>query len=172
MRSTVPRMFACFVLVLLSGCGATSDGDSGRVAVGRRAPNFSLKSLDGSTVTSRSLEGSIVVLNFWATWCAPCIKEIPDLKQFAANTDAKVIGIALDEDGLKAVKPFAARFEIDKSEIYIVLLGNQDLFRRFNGLGIPYTLVLDRSQRIVKIYRGPATRESLEEDLSLINRGA
>ena len=170
MRSIALRTLACFFVAVLSGCGSASDGDSGTVAVGSRAPNFSLKSLDGTTVTSRSLEGNIVVLNFWATWCAPCMKEIPDLKQVAANSGAKVVGIALDEDGLKAVKAFVERFEINKTENYTVLLGDQELFQRFNGLGIPYTLVLDRSQRVVKIYRGPATRESLEQDLRTINQ--
>jgi thiol-disulfide isomerase/thioredoxin len=165
-------MFACFFVALLSGCGSAGYGSPESVAVGSRVPSFSLKSLDGTTVTSRSLEGDIVVLNFWATWCAPCVKEIPDLKQVAASSGAKVVGIALDEDGLKPVKAFVERFGINQTENYTVLLGNQELFQQFNGLGIPYTLVLDRSQRIVKIYRGPATRESLEQDLRLINQGA
>jgi len=162
---------ACFVAVF-SGCGGWSNSGAGTVAVGSRAPNFALKSLDGTTVTSRSLEGNIVVLNFWATWCGPCMREIPDLKQVAASSGAKVIGIALDEEGLKTVKPFAERFEISKAENYTVLLGDQTLFRQFNGFGIPYTLVLDRTQRIVKVYRGPATKESLEQDLRMINQGA
>lgn len=119
-------------------------------------------------MTNSSLEGDIVVLNFWATWCAPCLKEIPDLNEVAANSKAKVVGIALDEDGMKAVKPFVDRFRIN----YTVLLGDQDLFQRFNGFGIPYTLVLDRSQRVVKIYRGPTTRELLEQDLKAISQGA
>jgi hypothetical protein len=90
----------------------------------------------------------------------------------AASSGAKVIGIALDEDGLRAVKPFVERYEINKTENYTILLGDQSLFQRFNGYGIPYTLVLDRSQRVVKIYRGPMTRESIEQDLKAINQGA
>jgi thiol-disulfide isomerase/thioredoxin len=171
MRTPVLPLFAYLFVTVMSGCGGTSGADSGIVAIGSRAPDFSLKSLDGSTVTNRSLEGNIVVVNFWATWCAPCIKEIPDLKQVAASSGAKVVGIALDEDGLRAVKSFVERFEINKTENYTVLLGNQELFQRFKGLGIPYTLVLDRSQRIVNIYRGPATKESLEKDLKTINQG-
>ena len=172
MRSITLRMSACFFVALMSGCGGASDESSGPVVVGGRVPSFSLKSLDGTTVTSRSLEGNIVVLNFWATWCAPCVKEIPELKQVAASSGTKVVGIALDEDGLKAVKPFVERFGINDAENYTVLLGDQELFQRFKGLGIPYTLVLDRSQRIVKIYRGPATKESLEKDFRMIDQGA
>src|SRR5262249_7001775 len=121
-----------------------------------------------ATVTNSTLEGDIVVLNFWATWCGPCVKEIPELNEVAGGSKAKVVGIALDEDGIKTVKPFVDRFNIK----YTVLLGDQDLFQRFNGFGIPYTLVLDRSQRVVKIYRGPTTREALEQDLKAISRGA
>jgi hypothetical protein len=53
---------------------------------------------------------------------------------------------------------------------YTVLLGDEEVFQRFNGVGIPYTLVLDRAQRIVKIYRGPVNRGELEKDLASINR--
>jgi thiol-disulfide isomerase/thioredoxin len=172
MRATVTKAFACFLLALFSGCGSASGGGSGTVAIGSKTPTFSLKSLDGTTVTNRSLEGNIVVLNFWATWCAPCVKEIPDLRQIAASSAAKVVGIALDEGGLKTVKPFVQKFEINMTENYTILLGDQEVFQRFNGLGIPYTLVLDRSQRVVKIYRGPTTKDSLEQDLRTINQGS
>lgn len=159
-------LFLCeMVLVTMAGCGAGSNPEN--VVVGNQAPDFALTSLDGTTLDSKSLKGNVVVVNFWATWCQPCMSEIPELKEFAASSPAKVVGIALDEDGLKAVKPFVESHRIN----YTVLLGDQDIFQQFNGLGIPYTLVLDRSQRIVKIYRGPATKASLEEDLKVIARG-
>jgi len=153
------------MLVTMGGCGASSSPED--VVVGNRAPDFTLTSVDGTTVKSNSLKGNVVVLNFWATWCQPCMGEIPELKEFAANSKARVVSIALDEDGLKAVKPFVENHQIN----YTVLLGDQHTFEQFNGLGIPYTLVLDRSQRIVKIYRGPASRASLEEDLKMIDLG-
>ena len=167
MRLRVRVILVCSVVAMSLGCSAV-DQSSGSIVTGARVPGFALKSLDGATVTNNTLEGEIVVLNFWATWCAPCVKEIPDLKEVAASSKAKVVGIALDEDGEKAVKPFVDRFSIN----YTVLLGDQDLFQRFNGFGIPYTLVLDRSQRVVKIYRGPTTRELLEQDVKEIGQGA
>lgn len=169
MKLSTPKMFCgVFVLVLLlSGCGA-SDPDPASVVVGSQAPSFSLTSLDGTTVKGSDLKGSVVVLNFWATWCQPCMGEIPELKQFAASSKAKVVGIALDPDGLKTIKPFVASNEIN----YTVLVGDEEVFQRFNGLGIPYTLVLDSSQRIVKIYRGPTTRDALEQDLKAISLDA
>ncbi len=167
MKLSIPRMFCClFILVLfLSGCG-TSDRDPASVVVGSQAPSFSLTSLDGTTVKSSTLKGSIVVLNFWATWCQPCMGEIPELKQVAASSKAKVIGIALDSDGVKTIKPFVASNNIN----YTVLVGDEEVFQRFNGLGIPYTLVLDSAQRIVKIYRGPTTKAAIEQDLKSIGQ--
>jgi thiol-disulfide isomerase/thioredoxin len=160
------KFFPCVLLLAaLASCSADSSPEN--VVVGNLAPDFTLTSLDGTTVESNSLKGTVVIVNFWATWCQPCMTEIPELKEFAASSKARVVGIALDEGGLNAVQPFVENHRIN----YTVLLGDQEIFQRFNGLGIPYTLVLDRSQRIVKIYRGPATKASLEEDLRMIERG-
>ena len=165
MKASVAKMVACFFVVALffSGCG-TSEPDPANVIVGSQAPSFSLTSLDGTTVKSSTLKGSVVVLNFWATWCQPCMSEIPELKQMAAGSKVKVIGIALDQDGEKTIKSFVASNNIN----YTVLVGDEEVFQRFNGVGIPYTLLLDPSQRIVKIYRGPTTKKAIEEDLKTI----
>jgi cytochrome c biogenesis protein CcmG/thiol:disulfide interchange protein DsbE len=155
-----------FLAVLtLVGCGE-AEGPA-VVAVGSPAPRFKLKSLDGRTVESGSLKGRPVVLNFWATWCAPCQEEIPELKELAEGGAAEVVGVALDEGGADAVRDFAGRHGIN----YTVLLGDQETFMRFDGVGIPYTLLLDSSQRVVKLYRGATTREALERDLKAAGRG-
>lgn len=129
------------------------------------SPKTTCRSLDSKEVKSRSYEGNIVVLNFWATWCQNCQQEIAMLKQLAESSDVKVVGIALDEGGLKTVKPFVEKNGMN----YTVLLGNQDIFDRFKGFAIPYTVVLDREQRIINIYRGPTTKESLEQDLKKVS---
>jgi len=168
MKRSFTRMLGCLfgLTLFLCGCGA-ADPDPASVVIGSQAPSFSLTSLDGTTVKSSAFKGDVVVLNFWATWCQPCMSEIPELKQVAATTKAKVIGIALDPDGVQVIKPFVATHNIN----YTVLVGDEEVFQRFNGAGIPYTLVLDTSQRIVKIYRGPTTRAELEQDLKTISAG-
>ena len=150
--------------VVLAGCRSAQAVNPEDVTVGNTIPDFSVTSLEGKTINKDSLKGQVVVLNFWASWCTPCMAEIPELKQLAASSKAKVVGIALDENGWASVKPFVEAHQIN----YTVALGSQELFQEFNGVGIPYTLVLDPSQHIVKIYRGPTNRESLEADLKTI----
>lgn len=167
LKSWSAKMLVClFVLIQLS-CGDSNSSSPEEIKVGGHVPSFSLKSLDGTTVTNGSLEGKAVVLNFWATWCQPCMGEIPELKELAASSGAKIVSIALDQDGARTIRPFVASNNIN----YTVLVGDEEVFQRFNGLGIPYTLVLDRSQRIVHIYRGPVTKESVEQDLKKIEQG-
>src|SRR5437762_12369803 len=92
------------------------------------------------------------------------MREIPELKHIASCSKVRVISIALDTDGAKTIKPFVASNNIN----YTVLVGDEEVFQRFNSIGIPYTLLLDPSQRIVKIYRGPTTKKAIEEDLKTI----
>ncbi|MCP4657114.1 MAG: TlpA family protein disulfide reductase [bacterium] len=167
MRVSYSVLVAVGLLALLGGgCG----GVAAPLRVGQQAPEFSLPTLDGGELSSSSLlGGEPIILNFWATWCQPCLKEIPELKEMAANPEVRVVGIALDEEGVRAVKPFVEHHGLD----YTMVLGNQEVFQRFSGFSIPFTLVLDPSWKIVNIHRGPASCEELEADLALIaNRPA
>ena len=168
MRKQLAALLMCLAVVALTGCTGEPAVRPEDVVVGNTIPDFTLKSLDGRVVDKASLKGEAVVLNFWASWCTNCRAEIPELKQVAAGSKAKVIGIALDETGAETVKPFVESQGIN----YQVLLGDQETFQQFNGVAIPYTLVLDGSQRIVRIYRGHAGREELEAALKLIEGGS
>ena len=161
----LPAKLIAFVIVaaILFGCSGKIPNPED-VVEGAPSPDFSLTALDGATFRNSSLKGNVVVLNFWATWCVPCQSEMPVLKEIAANPQVKVVGIALDEGGAKVVQPYVTAHGIN----YQVLIGNQEVFEQFNGIGIPYTLVLDRKQRIVKIYRGPITREDIDKVLKSI----
>ncbi len=167
MKSVPWKVCVCLLALFFLSCSDTADPES--VIVGSPSPAFALTSLEGAKVTSTSLKGEIVVLNFWATYCQPCRAEIPELNRFAASSGAKVIGITLDPEGIPAVRQYEQEQNFKLN--YTVLLGNEEIFTRFNGVGIPYTLVLDRAQRIVSIYRHPVDRETLERDLRKINQG-
>ena len=167
MKSLPRNLCVCLFGLLLWGCGDA--GDPAEVVVGNRAPDFALKSIDGATVKSNSLKGETVVLNFWATYCQPCRTEIPELNRFAADSGVKVIGISLDQDGA-SIRQYERETNLKLN--YTVLLGDEEIFQRFNGVGIPYTLVLDPAQKIVSIYRGPVDKQTLERDLLKIRESA
>ena len=85
---------------------------AGGPRLGQPAPALALHTLDGETITVESLRGSVVILTFWATWCAPCKEELPQLSAYAAQHAAqglRVLGFCLDEpDNLAAVRKAAA----------------------------------------------------------------
>lgn len=156
-KPVLPFIFVACALLCLGACNSPDP----KIEIGNPIPEFRLPSLAGTEVTNASFEGKPVVLNFWATWCGPCVHEIPVLKEVARNSEVEVVSIALDIEGEELVRPFAERHGIG----YTVLLGDMALFERFDGFAIPYTLVLDASGNVVSIYRGLVRAKQLERDL-------
>jgi len=160
--------FEVTVLLFALALAACAPSPPPRMRVGTQLPEFSLPSLTGQHVESSSLAGKPMVLNFWATWCNPCLAEIPELVELAANDELEVVAVALDQEGEKIVAPFVEKHGMN----YTILLGNQEIFERMGGFGIPYTLLLDPSHKVVDIYRGVATRAEIEESLEKIKAAA
>ncbi|MEZ5332165.1 MAG: TlpA disulfide reductase family protein [Thermoanaerobaculia bacterium] len=161
MRRTGPPAWKCLAVVaaLAGACGAPEPYRPLRA--GDPAPVLSLPSLDGERFTLEA-DGRPVLVVFWATWCAPCLEEIPLLEELHAAGAARVVSVALDEEGEGAVAPFAA----ERGLPYPVLLGDEETFRRYDGLAIPYTVVLDGALHVVSTYRGRLDPEEIERRLA------
>lgn len=159
-QRSAPPTALLVVFLLLSACARPAPRHED-IGEGLPIPEFQLPSLDGDTVRSTDWTGQPVVLNFWATWCGPCVREIPTLKKLHRAEGVQVVSIALDEQGASVVRPFVERHQID----YPVLLGNHAVFQRFNGSAIPYTFVLDSDLQVVEIHRGLVSARRLEKDL-------
>ncbi len=111
-------------------------------------PAWSLKDLNGEPVGSEQLKGKVVVLDFWATWCPPCIKEIPgytELAQKYGPDGLVIVGVSLDQAGPDAVKTFRERFKVN----YPLAMGDETIVAAFGGIeAIPTTFLIDREGRI------------------------
>lgn len=103
------------------------------------------------------------MVTFWATWCRPCLKDIPELNALVRDDGIAVVAIALDADGWTAVEPFLA----DHPFAPTVVLGDEKLFRRFDGFAIPYTLVVDAEGLVQGVFRGTVTRDEVLRGLGL-----
>jgi thiol-disulfide isomerase/thioredoxin len=133
-----------------------------------RLPDFSLKDLSGKPISVESWSGKSLVINFWATWCAPCRREIPLLKTLArdwADRDLAIVGIAVDYPD--KVRAFAAQFKID----YPVLIGEQDALDVAAKFGmtspaLPFTVFTDRRGEVVALFVGELHRPQADFILS------
>lgn len=117
----------------------------------------------GGPVTLSRFIGKAVVLNFWATWCAPCIKEMPSLdalQKAGAGKGIEVVAISEDRTGVDVVKPYMKRQEIKNLKIYIDK-GNA-LANALGVKGLPTTLVIDKNGREIGRIEGIAEWDSVE----------
>lgn len=127
---------------------------------GPMAPEFSLESLGGETLTLEDFRGQTLVIDFWATWCAPCLAQIPILNRFWSEQGetVAVLGVSVDADGRDAVEGFLERTPIE----YPVLFGDEALARSYGAPGFPALAVVDASGRIDSLHVGLITPTDLE----------
>ncbi|HUP92515.1 MAG TPA: TlpA disulfide reductase family protein [Solimonas sp.] len=133
------------------------------VQAGEPAPAFSLKDLAGQTRTLAEFRGKLVLVNFWASWCAPCVAELPLLVEAQARFAARglqVIGPALDEPA--GVQPFVGRFGINYP-VMADFSGAEALARELgNSQGaLPYSVLISRDGRVLEVILGGLKREEL-----------
>jgi peroxiredoxin len=131
----------------------------------QKAPNFSLKSADGKTYQLSQLKGKVVIVNFWATWCGPCRREIPDFieayKKYKSQ-GLEIIGVSVDEDGWSKVKPFVTENKINYP---VVLMDKKVVSDYGNFNAIPTTFVVDKNGDIVDTHTGVMTMSQLESKI-------
>jgi peroxiredoxin len=129
------------------------------------AAPWELKDVNGNTVKSSDFKGKVVVLNFWATWCPPCLAEIPDfmkLQDAYSKQGVTFVGISVDQGGPKVVADFVTRKKLN----YPIVLGNLDVAEKYNATdGIPDTFVIDRKGNITATFQGKADATELEKDI-------
>lgn len=172
-----------FSLLLLFGCNknasdinkeqknnSATNTNAGNNATGNsasasnKAPDFTLVGPAGKKVSLSDYKGKVVIVDFWATWCPPCRKGIPDLVDLQTEFGSKIaiIGISLDTDTKDQVASFAKNFNIN----YTVLFATPDVVESYGNVeAIPTSFIIDKNGNIVNQYVGLTPKETYESEI-------
>ncbi len=124
----------------------------------QKAPAFSLRSINGKNVSLSDFKGKIVIVDFWATWCPPCRKSIPDLIELQKKYKNKiaVIGISVDMDTKAEVAPFVKHSGIN----YTILYATPEVIQAYGNINaIPTSFIIDKHGDIAAQYVGLTDKE-------------
>jgi thiol-disulfide isomerase/thioredoxin len=143
-------------LIIMPACSKKEKGSEkgapaavSKAVEGAAAPDFTVKDLEGKDVTLSTLKGTVVVVNFWATWCPPCKEEIPSmikLNKAMTGKSFRMLAIALDEDGRDAVQKF---FKGNK-DLPAYLDPDGKVSKLYGTTGVPETFIVDKQGIIQK----------------------
>ncbi len=123
---------------------------------------LTLTTLSGKSWSAKAQRGKFVVLNFWATWCKPCVKEMPDFQQLSQRSDIALVGLAYEDISDAELVAFLAKlkvtYPVSKVDVYAPLPAPLETPK-----GLPTTLVFDRQGVLLKKFLGPITRSDVEK---------
>jgi cytochrome c biogenesis protein CcmG/thiol:disulfide interchange protein DsbE len=164
----LPKVASLMLTAFLVGflCfGCSGDDEGGKNSVGR-APDFSLKDMNGKIVRLSDLRGKVVLINFFATWCAPCRQEIPDFLRLYDHFKEKgfeIVGIGVDMEGEAALRPFSEKFRIS----YPIVVGTREVVLDYGDItGVPTSFFVDRQGHIAERFIGQRPYSILERNVT------
>ena len=154
----------CAIAALFVLAGASLSAELLKPGARKPATNFSLPGRDGKPVQLSALKGKVVLLDFWATWCAGCKVEIPWFIEFDKAYRSKglaAIGVSMDDEGWKTIEPYLRKNPIS----YTIVAGNFDAAAPYNITALPVTVLIDRAGRVAAQHVGVVDRKSFETEL-------
>ena len=133
----------------------------------RYAPDFTRPSVDGKVIRLRDYRGKLVLLNFWATWCGPCIAEIPRFSAWQTKFGPhgfQVIGVSMDDDPAP-VHRFKRRYQTS----YPIVMGDEHLGELYGGVfGLPVTYLIGPEGKFIARYQGKTNLNRMEARISTL----
>lgn len=165
-------LLVALVMIAMEGGGQANNATGGlpqntNTLINYPAPNFEVRNMQGETIALADYAGRALVLNFWQTTCAPCVRELPALADFAAaegETGAAVLAINFDETS-QMISDFFAENGI--SGVPVALDPNSDVRRTYNVQGIPVTYIIAPDGTVRFRHLGEVTYEELEQYVDL-----
>jgi len=171
--------FRCLsvILILLVSFSFTAEGGEddfyskikiNPIKGNRKAPDFSLKDLNGKGVEIKQFKGKVIFLNFWATWCGPCKEEMPGMEALHQQLKEKnfvMLTISVDYEGIKPVQEFINKHRYTFS---VLLDPKGETLDLFEVKGIPTTFLIDKKGKMLGKAIGPRDWKSIEVE-SLLN---
>ncbi|MEA2064166.1 MAG: TlpA disulfide reductase family protein [Gemmatimonadota bacterium] len=119
------------------------------VAKSQQAPDFTLELIDGGKFSLSSLRGKVVILDFWATWCPPCLKGVPEFVELYnsyRNKGLEIVGVSVDRGGPRVVKKFIKENKVPYTNV-MAEMSVLDAYEVYAG--IPTTFIIDREGKVV-----------------------
>src|SRR5271166_1058250 len=129
-----------------------------KIVEGSEAPKFAVKADNGATLTPTDFGGKLLLLNFWASWCAPCVEEAPSLNEFAKtfkNAGVVVLGVSVDRKE-PLYENFVKRFNVSYPTARDP---EENLSYRYGTYKIPESYIIDRNGKVVRKYAGLPERD-------------
>lgn len=169
-RSTKRRHVAVLLSFALAGAAVGCGGPTGGAeapharfsAAPAEAPDFRLQTVGGGEMRLSDSDGKVRLIDFWATWCAPCVEEIPMLKELHAKYAERGLEIlAIAEEDPEVLEEFVEEHGIG----YTNLVGTADVTTTYRVLGLPSAFLVDGDGRIVETWQGPKPPKVLEEKI-------
>ncbi len=170
-RGLASALIAVAAVTACSDSGADREeiADGEAVVQGRPlAPSTTFDTVEGGTASIADFRGSVLIVNFWGTWCVPCRREIPELVELHgayADRGVEIIGIAVDSGEADEIRTFADRYDV---QYRLWMTDMATALEDFQSVGYPFTLVIDRDGGIVSTYYGPQTLESLSAEIDAL----
>ena len=172
------------VFIIITGIGVivflqTKDSAvnlSGRQVLGKGlpAPNFSLPDLDGNMVRLADYKGKVVLLNIWATWCAPCVEEMPSMEKLYQELKSEgfeILAVSIDTLGAESVLPFMKMHKLN----FPILTDTKGTIKNlYHVTGVPESILIDKEGIIAEKMIGPrnwASPEAVQSIRNLIQEG-
>jgi cytochrome c biogenesis protein CcmG/thiol:disulfide interchange protein DsbE len=166
-----PSFFRLVLIALLAATIAPAHVRADVTPAGQRkpAPRWKLPKMTGGSAQLADYKGKVLLLNFWATWCAPCRTEMPWFSEFQEKYKAdglEVVGISVDEKGWNAVKPFVA--DPSHGINYTILLDTVDLTVMYKLATMPKTVLIDREGKVAAIHNSLVDKDSFEAEIKMV----